>query len=220
MTKSNKIRVLFSERQPIFRIGISYLLSRDEEITIVGEAGTVEQTLRLVEEREPSILLLDSVLTESTNPDLLQELQRRFKSVKVILLTPSDRDVSGEVLRRRTVGIIPKQATMAVLIDCIHKAESGESWQEGVSATAAGNAANSKSPSIKAGEEATPLSFRERQVVSLVSQGYRNKEIAERMFISEQTVKNHLHNIFDKLGVSDRLELALYAIHKNLQTLD
>jgi len=65
--------------------------------------------------------------------------------------------------------------------------------------------------------EATPLSTREKQVVELISQGFRNKEIAERMFISEQTVKNHLHNIFDKLGVSDRLELALYAIHKNLQ---
>ena len=60
------------------------------------------------------------------------------------------------------------------------------------------------------------LSTREREVVGLVCQGFRNKEIAEKMFISEQTVKNHLHNIFDKLGVSDRLELALYAIHKKL----
>jgi DNA-binding NarL/FixJ family response regulator len=63
------------------------------------------------------------------------------------------------------------------------------------------------------------LSTREREIVSLVSQGFKNKEMAERMFISEQTVKNHLHNIFDKLGVSDRLELALYAIHNNLHEL-
>ncbi|MBI3935035.1 MAG: response regulator transcription factor [Acidobacteria bacterium] len=68
-----------------------------------------------------------------------------------------------------------------------------------------------------ASADSSPLSARERQVVELVSQGFRNREIAQRMFISEQTVKNHLHNIFDKLGVSDRLELALYAIHKNLQ---
>ena len=61
-----------------------------------------------------------------------------------------------------------------------------------------------------------PLSAREREIVALVAQGYKNKEMAEKMFISEQTVKNHLHNIFDKLGVSDRLELALYAIHKGL----
>ncbi len=64
--------------------------------------------------------------------------------------------------------------------------------------------------------ERSPLSHREREIVQLVAQGYKNKEMAEKMFISEQTVKNHLHNIFDKLGVSDRLELALYAIHKGL----
>jgi len=66
------------------------------------------------------------------------------------------------------------------------------------------------------GRERSPLSTREREIVTLVAQGYKNKEMAEKMFISEQTVKNHLHNIFDKLGVSDRLELALYAIHKGL----
>ena len=64
------------------------------------------------------------------------------------------------------------------------------------------------------GRERSPLSQREREIVGLVAQGYKNREMAEKMFISEQTVKNHLHNIFDKLGVSDRLELALYAIHK------
>ena len=64
----------------------------------------------------------------------------------------------------------------------------------------------------------SPLSQREREIVTLVAQGFKNKEMAEKMFISEQTVKNHLHNIFDKLGVSDRLELALYAIHKNIHT--
>ena len=66
------------------------------------------------------------------------------------------------------------------------------------------------------GRERSPFSAREREIVALVAQGYKNKEMAEKMFISEQTVKNHLHNIFDKLGVSDRLELALYAIHKGL----
>jgi DNA-binding NarL/FixJ family response regulator len=70
------------------------------------------------------------------------------------------------------------------------------------------------------GRERSPLSQREREIVSLVAQGYKNREMAEKMFISEQTVKNHLHNIFDKLGVSDRLELALYAIHKGLHLVN
>ncbi len=70
----------------------------------------------------------------------------------------------------------------------------------------------------RATANALRLSQREREIVALVAQGFKNKEMAEKMFISEQTVKNHLHNIFDKLGVSDRLELALYAIHNNLHT--
>jgi DNA-binding NarL/FixJ family response regulator len=66
------------------------------------------------------------------------------------------------------------------------------------------------------GSERSPLSTREREIVAFVAQGYKNEELAEKMFISKQTVKNHLHNIFEKVGVSDRLELALYAIHKGL----
>jgi len=68
----------------------------------------------------------------------------------------------------------------------------------------------------KATRERAQLSQREREIIILIAQGYKNKEIAEKMFITEQTVKNHLHNVFDKLGVSDRLELALYAIHNSL----
>jgi DNA-binding NarL/FixJ family response regulator len=80
---------------------------------------------------------------------------------------------------------------------------------------AAGTESAAASPQAR-GRDRTPLSQREREIVALVAQGYKNKEMAAKMFISEQTVKNHLHNIFDKLGVSDRLELALYAIHQGL----
>jgi two-component system nitrate/nitrite response regulator NarL len=72
-------------------------------------------------------------------------------------------------------------------------------------------------PTPLGGRDRSPLSQREREIVVLVAQGFKNKEMAEKMFISEQTVKNHLHNIFDKLGVSDRLELALYTIHQNMK---
>jgi DNA-binding NarL/FixJ family response regulator len=84
-------------------------------------------------------------------------------------------------------------------------------------ATGADEAPASAPPTSSSRErERSLLSQREREIVALVAQGFKNKEMAEKMFISEQTVKNHLHNIFDKLGVSDRLELALYAIHNNL----
>ena len=117
-----------------------------------------------------------------------------------------------------------------MLIKSIRKVHAGEIWLDSHTTAAVIRqfVANDEAPappvqsSSSAGmpreRERSPLSQREREIVALVAQGFKNKEMAEKMFISEQTVKNHLHNIFDKLGVSDRLELALYAIHNNLHT--
>jgi two-component system, NarL family, nitrate/nitrite response regulator NarL len=116
-------------------------------------------------------------------------------------------------------GIVLKQTAPDLIVKSIRKVNSGEIWLD--SHTTAAVMRQFSSPADLAagngkGRERSPLSQREREIVALVAQGYKNKEMAEKMFISEQTVKNHLHNIFDKLGVSDRLELALYAIHKGL----
>jgi DNA-binding NarL/FixJ family response regulator len=109
-----------------------------------------------------------------------------------------------------------------LIVKSIRKVHSGEIWLDSHTTAAVmrqfSTALEGGHPSASGtkGRERSPLSTREREIVALVAQGYKNKEMAEKMFISEQTVKNHLHNIFDKLGVSDRLELALYAIHKGL----
>ena len=108
-----------------------------------------------------------------------------------------------------------------LIVKSIRKVHAGEIWLDSHTTAAVMRQFASpldSAPSSAAGKsrERSPLSTREREIVALVAQGYKNKEMAEKMFISEQTVKNHLHNIFDKLGVSDRLELALYAIHKGL----
>ena len=119
-------------------------------------------------------------------------------------------------------GIVLKQTAPDLIVKSIRKVHSGEIWLDSHTTAAVmrqfSTALEGGHPSASGtkGRERSPLSAREREIVALVAQGYKNKEMAEKMFISEQTVKNHLHNIFDKLGVSDRLELALYAIHKGL----
>jgi DNA-binding NarL/FixJ family response regulator len=221
MNKPNKIRVLIGDRQPIFRSGLNQLLSRAPGIAVVGEAEDSDEAVKLIDERKPSIVILDSLMVETNGRDLLLELQSKYKDVRVIVLTPSDREHDlRELLRNKTAGVVPKQASLEVLLQCIQKVDAGEVWTEPAQSAIVGENSSRSSQTVSPGKDPSPLSLREKQVVSLVSQGFRNKEIAERMFISEQTVKNHLHNIFDKLGVSDRLELALYAIHKNLQTLE
>jgi DNA-binding NarL/FixJ family response regulator len=119
-------------------------------------------------------------------------------------------------------GIVLKQTAAELIVKSIRKVHAGEIWLDSHTTAAVMRQFASPGEPVPQGSarprDRSPLSQREREIVALVAQGYKNKEMAEKMFISEQTVKNHLHNIFDKLGVSDRLELALYAIHKGLHT--
>jgi len=141
----------------------------------------------------------------------------------VIVLTASDdKNEFVQAMKLGTSGIVLKQTATELLIKSIRKVHAGEIWLDSHTTAAVIRqfVANDEAPMAAAPVQAncsprarrSPLSQREREIVALVAQGFKNKEMAEKMFISEQTVKNHLHNIFDKLGVSDRLELALYAI--------
>ena len=112
-----------------------------------------------------------------------------------------------------------KQTATELLIKSIRKVCEGEIWLDSRTTAAAMRQFASPSDSGPREREKSAISNREREVVACVAQGFKNKEIAEKLFISEQTVKNHLHHIFEKLGVSDRLELALYAIHRDIRPL-
>ena len=220
MARQTKIRILIGDQRPIVRAGLRKLLSKEGGFQIVGEADNGPQLLKRARSLEPAVLLMEGQLAGGveTEFDVLQELQRKQKNLRIIALTSTEReDELMRSVRRSLAAILPKRTSFSVLAECIRRVASGESWPDAPVAAMAGSSAmglfSSTSPSL----DSSPLSEREKQVVELISQGFKNKEIAERMFISEQTVKNHLHNIFDKLGVSDRLELALYAIHKNLQ---
>jgi len=119
-------------------------------------------------------------------------------------------------------GVVMKQGPIQLIVKSIRKVQEGEIWLDSHTTAAVMKQFSSQADGLKLAEgkvrERSPLSNREREIVQLVAQGHRNKEMAEKLYISEQTVKNHLHNIFEKLGVADRLELALYALHNGLLT--
>ncbi|MBI3680760.1 MAG: response regulator transcription factor [Acidobacteria bacterium] len=216
------IRVVIADDHPIVRDGMRKLLSLEDDIKVVGEASDGRQVLELLQEQEPDILLLDLRMPNLDGLSVLQSLQQSGRRTKVIVLTASeDKNEFVQAMKLGCSGIVLKQTATELITKSIRKVYAGEIWldshttaavmrQFAVPGESMGGAINGK------GRERSPLSTREREIVQLVAQGYKNKEMAEKMFISEQTVKNHLHNIFDKLGVSDRLELALYAIHKGL----
>jgi len=220
--KKATVRIVIADDHPIVRDGLKKLLLLEDDFEIVGEAGDGREVLEKVQELDPDVLLLDLRMPNLDGLSALQALQQSNKHTRVIVLTASeDKNEFVQAMKLGCSGIVLKQTAPDLIVKSIRKVHAGEIWLDSHTTAAVmrqfqtGTEANSMAPGGK-GRERSPLSAREREIVALVAQGYKNKEMAEKMFISEQTVKNHLHNIFDKLGVSDRLELALYAIHKGL----
>jgi DNA-binding NarL/FixJ family response regulator len=216
------IRILIADDHPIVRDGLRKLLSLEDDFEIVAEANDGREVLDKVQELDPDVLLLDLRMPNLDGLSTLQALAQLNKKTRVIVLTASeDKNEFVQAMKLGCSGIVLKQTAPDLIVKSIRKVYGGEIWLD--SHTTAAVMRQFAAPGDLTGpsgsgktRERSPLSTREREIVQLVAQGYKNKEMAEKMFISEQTVKNHLHNIFDKLGVSDRLELALYAIHKGL----
>jgi DNA-binding NarL/FixJ family response regulator len=220
-----KIRIVVADDHPIFRDGLCKLLALEEDFEVVAQAQDGRQVLEVLQQHAPDILLLDLKMPGLDGLATLQRLQAVKNKTRVIVLTASDdKNEFVQAMRLGTSGIVLKQTATELLIKSIRRVHAGEIWLDSHTTAAvirqfvAADEPPSQMPPASPGRERerSPLSQREREIVALVAQGFKNKEMAEKMFISEQTVKNHLHNIFDKLGVSDRLELALYAIHNNL----
>ncbi len=220
-----KIRIVVADDHPIFRDGLCRLLALEPDFEVVAQAHDGRQVLDVLQQQEPDILLLDLKMPGLDGLATLQRLQTSKHKTRVIVLTASeDKNEFVQAMKLGTSGIVLKQSATDLLIKSIRKVHAGEIWLDSHTTAAVMRqfASGSDEPATGAPaaggreRERSLLSAREREIVALVAQGFKNKEMAEKMFISEQTVKNHLHNIFDKLGVSDRLELALYAIHNNL----
>jgi two-component system, NarL family, nitrate/nitrite response regulator NarL len=217
MTKSKTaVRILVADDHAIFRDGLRKLLEGSDEVTIVGEASNGNECVKMLSKLKPDILLLDLRMPEKDGLAVLEEVNFDSLPTRVIVLTAAedDRDVV-RAMRLGARGVVLKQSASDLLLKSIRKVHDGEIWLDN-RMTAEVIDAFKKSAEAGQRREKPLLSDREKEIVQLVAQGFRNREIGEKLFISEQTVKNHLHNIFDKLGVSDRLELALYAIHHRL----
>jgi DNA-binding NarL/FixJ family response regulator len=172
---------------------------------------------------DPDVVLMDLRLPRVDGLTVLRSIHTRAPRSKVILFSGADsKDEFVEAMKLGCSGILSKESAIGLIERSIAKVYAGEIWLDSNTTAAVIRqfAAPAEFPAPanngKSARERAQLSQREREIIILIAQGYKNKEIAEKMFITEQTVKNHLHNVFDKLGVSDRLELALYAIHNSL----
>lgn len=217
-------RVLIADGQPIVLEGLRYILGRSTGIQVIAEAVDGMDTIDKAVHFDPDVVIMDVKLPKVDGLTVLRSLQTRAPRSKVLLYASSDsKDDFVEAMKLGCSGILLKEASTSLIEKSIQKVRDGEIWLDSnttaavIRQFAAPTEAPPSTPNgSKTVRERAQLSQREREIIVLIAQGYKNKEIAEKMFITEQTVKNHLHNVFDKLGVSDRLELALYAIHNSL----
>ncbi len=216
------IRVLIADDSSLFRDGLANLVSTQKDLPVAGtvdSAATANEQIRLI---KPDVVLLGWSASAPASQRIFAAVQEAKLPTRIIMMVaPDGKDDFVEAIRLGCSGIVPKNTSTELLLKSIRKVHAGEIWLDRMSTAdvirrlskkGAGNAAARQGLR----EQGASLSTREREIVGLIAQGFKNKDMAERLFISEQTVKNHLHNIFDKLGVSDRLELALYAIHHKL----
>jgi two-component system nitrate/nitrite response regulator NarP len=203
-------KIVLADDDPLTREGIKLLLSTSP-YTVVGEAENGVQALELVPSARPDLLLLDFDMPERSGFDVLRTLRERGDQRPVVLLTGrmSDERVF-EALRTGLNGLVIKAMAMQQLLTCLDAVTKGRRWVDHEILQKAMDFSLARGDGAAAGPLA-PLSSRERAIAGLIVRGLRNKEIAAELGIGEGTVKVHLHNIFEKLGVANRTELALLA---------
>ncbi len=214
------IRILLADAPSVFRDGLRALLSAEKDFEIIGEVCESDVIVETAARLKPDIVLFEPDCAQ-TALAILRALQDSNKSARVILLTASDdSELLSQALRHGVCGVVSKKASTELLLKSIRKVSAGEMWLDRTTtATVVRELSARPIPmprNMPAADKPIALSRREREIVGLVAQGFRNREIADKLYISEQTVKNHMHNIFEKIGVQDRLELALYAIYHRL----
>lgn len=213
------IRILIADDHPLFRDGLRRLLQAQPGFEVVGEASDGDVLVALTRKTKPDILLLDLSMPRQDGMAVLRELSAAKIPVRTLLLTASiEKSQIVQALKLGAYGVIMKESTTQRLFDSIHCVMAGQYWVGRESITDLVRALRTVAAPTENGLRARDygLTPREMEIVTLVVAGYSNPDIAQRCSISEQTVKHHVSNVFDKLGVSNRLELALFAVNHRL----
>ncbi len=216
---SQEIRILLADDHPIFRDGLKRLLEAEPGFKVIAEASNGNEAVKLVKQHKPDLLLLDLSMPQQTGIEAIRELGSLGASIRIILLTAAaEKSQIVEALQLGARGVVLKDSATQLLIQAIRVVMAGEYWvgREQVSNLVQYLRTLMQTTAQEARQRKFGLTPRELEIVSAVVAGFANKEIAEHFKISEDTVKHHLSNIFDKLGVSTRLELALFAVNQSL----
>ncbi len=217
------IRVILADTQAIFRAGLRKIFALEDDVRVVGQAETVAQAFSAAKKFSADILLFEAEL--APNPvDAVSELLKQNPTLRVVVVTPEPQeDLTLELFRRGAHAIVSREIEPELLVDCLRAVAKGELWLDSRGIHWVLAAYRSQGSSASAARTKVHLTPKESLIVSCVTQGMKNKEIAQRVGTTEQVVKNYLRKVYDKLGVADRLELALFCLNNRVveaQTAD
>ena len=209
------IRLVLADDHHFILDGLESLFRLEEDFQVVARCTNGEETLQAVRQHRPDILILDIRMPRKDGLAIAREIQSERLPTRIVLLTAElDEDQLLEAVRLGVQGIVLKEMAPQLLVQCIHKVHNGGQWLERNSTKLALEKMLKRTDGAR--EMANLLTAREIDLIRMIAKGLRNKEIAGRLFISEGTVKVHLHHIYEKLGIDGRLALLRFAQDKGL----
>ncbi len=222
-TAANLIRIILIEDDELTRLGLRTQIGKDPQMEVAGEASNRKDALRIAKEKQPDIILLDLNLGEESGLEFLPELLSVAARARVIVVTGGrDLEAHQRAISHGAMGLVLKQDAVEHVTRAVKQVHNGDVWfnrsmmLKVITGMAQANAVKKPDPEMT---KITTLTEREREVISLVGEGLKNKAIGDRLCISETTVRHHLTSVFAKLEVSDRLELVIYAFKHGLAIL-
>jgi DNA-binding NarL/FixJ family response regulator len=217
VNQTDGVRILIADDHPIFRRGLRSLLEAEPGFSVVGEAGNGADAVQMSRTLKPDVLLLDLAMPGVSGMDALGELARAPIPVRTIVLTASiEKAEIVKALQLGAGGVVLKSSTPELLFKSVRSVMAGQHWigRDAVSDLVEALRSYDDAPAPQ--RPRFGLTARELEITSAVVSGFSNKEIAKKHGLSEDTVKHHLTKVFDKVGASNRLELALFAVHHRL----
>ena len=213
IAKTNEIRIVIIDNHALVRAGLRLLIESQPDLKVIGQAGNLNEAMSLTASTRPDIILIEYDPENGLNFEVFPNIKNSWPRARMILVTGStDRHAYLQAVQHGVMGIVSKSQTPDVLIKAVRKVHIGEVWIEHSLIANLMNESFHGQPSADPDADRIKLiSERESEIIHLIGQGLKNKQIASQLCISETTVRHHLTSIFSKLGVSDRLELLVFA---------
>jgi DNA-binding NarL/FixJ family response regulator len=210
------IRVIVADSQAIFRAGLRKIFAVEDDIRVVGQAETLPQAVAAAKKFSAEIVIFEAALAERP-ADAVQDILKQASGLRVVAVTEMpDQELTLELLRRGAHAVVSREVDSEFFVDCLRKVAAGEAWVEPHAMKWVLDAYRTQGTRPQTSRTKVQLTPKEALIVSCVTQGMKNKEIAARVGTTEQVVKNYLRKVYDKLGVADRLELALYCLNSRV----